>query len=54
MFLYTNACKLSVAGSIAATTGSFGDRIVFQVRVDTTAGAGNSGEETLTFEFDET
>jgi hypothetical protein len=54
MFLYASGCKLSVAGSIAATTGSFGNRVVFQIRVDTTGSAGNSGEETLTWEFDET
>ena len=54
LFLYTSSCKLSVAGSIGATTGSFGDRVVYQVRVDTTASPGNSGEETFTWEYDET
>lgn len=55
MFLYTSSCKLTVTGSIAATTGSIGDKfVVHQLSVISTAGAGNSGEETLTFEFDET
>lgn len=52
-FTYTSSCKLAVAGSIAATTGSFADRVVFQLSVDTTASAGNSGEETFTWEYDE-
>jgi hypothetical protein len=53
-FLYTSSCKLPVAGSIGSTTGSFADRVVYQVRADTTASPGNSGEETLTWEYDET
>lgn len=49
----TSSCKLAVAGSIAAATGAFGDRVVFQLSVDNTASPGNSAEETFTFEFDE-
>jgi len=55
MFLYTSSCKLTITGSIAATTGSVGDKfVVDQLSVISTAGAGNTVEETLTFEFDET
>lgn len=53
LFDFSSGCKLAVAGSIAATTGSFADRVVVQLNVIDTAGAGNSGEETLTFEWDE-
>ena len=53
LFLYTSACKLSVAGSIAATTGSFGNRVVYQLSVINTGVAGNTGAETITWEFDE-
>jgi len=54
-FTYTSnsASKLSVAASIAAATGSFGDRVIFQLNVGTTGVAGTSGEETFTFAFDE-
>lgn len=54
-FIYTSnsASKLTVAGSIAAATGSFGDRVIFQLNVGTTASAGNTGEESWTFGFDE-
>lgn len=53
LFDYSSGCKLSVSGSIGATTGSFGDRVVSQFNVINTAGAGNSPEETLTLEWDE-
>ena len=54
LFLYTSSCQLAVAGSVAAVTGSFGEKVVFQVSIDTTASPGNSGEETVTWQFDET
>lgn len=55
MFLYSSGCKLTVTGSIAATTGSVGDKfVVQQLSVISTAGAGNTSEETITMEFDET
>lgn len=54
MFLYDTGCLLTVAGSIAATTGSIGDYfVVTQLSVISTAGAGNSGEEDITYQFDE-
>lgn len=54
-FQYTSAAasQLSVTGSIAAATGSFGYYVVYQVSVASTASAGNSGEETFTFAYDE-
>jgi hypothetical protein len=55
MFLYTSGCKMTITGSIGATTGSVGDKfVVQQLSVISTAGAGNTVEETMTFEFDET
>lgn len=55
LFLYTSSCKLTVTGSIGATTGSIGDKfVVQQLSVISTAGAGNTSEESMTFEFDET
>lgn len=55
MFLYTSSCLLTVTGSIGATTGSIGDKfVVHQLSVISTATAGNTGEETLTFQYDET
>jgi hypothetical protein len=54
MFDFSSGCKMPVAGSIASTTGSFADHVVLQISVDTTGSPGNSGEETMTWEFDET
>ena len=54
MFLYTSSCKMTIAGSIATGTGSIGDFfVVSQLSVINTAGAGDSPEETLTYEYDE-
>jgi len=54
LFLYASGCQLAVAGSIATATGSFpDDHVVLQVSIDTTASPGNSGEETVTWQFDE-
>lgn len=50
---YTSSCKLTVSGSLGATTGSFGYFVLLQVQVESTAAAGNSGEETITWEWDE-
>lgn len=55
MFAFSSSCKLGIAGSIGATTGSAGDEfVVHQLSVINTAGAGNTPEETITFEYDET
>ena len=53
LFLYTSSCKLTLTGSLGATTGSFCNRAIVQLNVLSTAGAGNSSEETFTFSFDE-
>lgn len=52
LFLYTSSCKLTITGS-TNTTGSFGYRVVLQLSVDTTAAAGNTGAETMTWTWDE-
>jgi hypothetical protein len=52
-FDYVTGARLDVSGSIGATTGAFGDYVVLQLSVDTNAGAGNSGEETFTWTYDE-
>lgn len=55
MFLYDSGCKLTIAGSLDNSTGSIGDYfVVQQLSVISTAGAGNSSEEVMTFSFDET
>ncbi len=55
MFAFSSSCKLGIAGSIGAATGSAGDEwLLHQLSVISTAGAGNTAEESLTFEFDET
>lgn len=53
VFTYTSGAPLAVSGSIAATTGEFGDYLLSQFSVTTTAGQGTSGSEVLTFSFDE-
>lgn len=53
-FGWVTGSRLSVAGSIDGSTGCVGDEfVVYQLRVDTTAGAGNTGEETWTWAYDE-
>lgn len=53
LFLYTSACKLTVAGSLGATTGSFTNRVVYQLIAASNASAGNTGAETMTWIWDE-
>jgi hypothetical protein len=52
-FTYTSAAPLSVNGSNTAT-GDFGDFVVYQIEVGTTASSGASGSETFTFKYDDT
>lgn len=52
-FAFTSAAPLSVAGSLGATTGAFGDRVVYQVEVINTAAPGATAAETFTFRYDE-
>lgn len=54
-FGYTSSAALSVSGSITnPTTGNFGNYVIFQYTVGTTAGSGTSGQETYTWQYDET
>ena len=51
-FTYTSAAPLSVTGT-TSTTGQFGDRVVYQIEVASTASPGATGQETLTWRYDE-
>lgn len=51
-FTYTSASPLSVTGT-TSTTGQFGDRVVYQIEVGSTASPGATGQETLTWRYDE-
>jgi len=53
-FQYTSASPLSVNGSIGSTTGDFGDFVIYQVAVISTAGPGVTTAEQLTWQYDET
>jgi len=54
-FGYTSGSPLSVTGSISnPSTGDFGDFVVYQIEVISTAGPGASTQETLTWRYDET
>lgn len=52
-FTYTSASPLSVNGSTSAT-GAFGDRVVYQIVVGTTAASGATAQETFTWRYDDT
>lgn len=53
-FTYTSGSPLSVAGSISnPSTGDFGDYVVMQMAVGTTAVQGTTGSESLTMSYDE-
>lgn len=53
-FTYTSASPLAVAGSLTApSTGPFGDYVQLQAAVSSTAVAGTSPGEVLTFAVDE-
>lgn len=51
---YTSAAPITVAGSIGSTTGDFGDFVVYQVAVTTTASPGVATESGITWQYDET
>lgn len=51
---YDSGSPLTVAGSIAATTGALGEFVVYQFKVSNTATPGPTGQETITWSFDET
>jgi len=52
-FTYTTSAPLSVTGSTSGT-GQFGDRVVYQINVASTASGGATGSETLTWRYDDT
>lgn len=52
-FAYTSGSPLSVTGSTSGT-GEFGDRVVYQFEVISTASAGDLADETFTWQYDET
>jgi len=54
-FTYTSGSPLALAGSTTTTTvDGFGDFVVYQIEVGTTAGPGATAQETFTFKYDET
>lgn len=54
-FGYTSGSPLSVTGSISnPSTGAFGDYVILQLSVGSTASAGTLGTETITWQYDET
>ncbi len=53
VFAMTSGSPLSVTGS-ATTTGQFGDRVVYQIEVGTTAASGATAQETFTWRYDDT
>lgn len=52
-FTYTTGSPLSVSGT-TTTTGQFGDRVVYQLEVGTTAASGATASETFTWRYDDT
>lgn len=52
-FTYTTGSPLDVTGT-TSTTGQFGDRVVYQITVGSTAGSGTTGSETFTWRYDDT
>lgn len=52
-FAYTSGSPLSVTGTTTAT-GQFGDRVVYQIEVGTTAASGATAQETFTWKYDDT
>jgi len=54
-FGFTSGSPKSVTGSISnPSTGAFGDRVVYQIEVGSTAGPGATASETFTWKYDET
>ena len=53
VFAYTSGSPLSVSGT-TTTTGQFGDRVVYQIVVGTTAASGATATETFTWRYDDT
>ena len=55
VFTLTSGSPLSLTGSISSpSTGDFGDFLIYQIEVGTTAGPGVTNQETFTWVYDET
>jgi len=55
IFAFTSGSPKSITGSITnPSTGDFGDYMVYQIEVGTSAGPGATAQESLTWKFDET
>lgn len=52
-FTYTSGSPLSVTGTTSAT-GQFGNYVVYQIEVGTTAASGATATETFTWRYDDT
>lgn len=52
-FSFDSGSPLSVTGT-TTTTGAFGDRVVYQIVVGTTAASGATASETFTWRYDDT
>jgi len=52
-FAFTSGSPKSVTGS-QSSTGQFGDRVVYQIEVASTANPGPTNQETFTWTYDET
>lgn len=53
-FAYKSTATFAITGSIGATTGDFGNFVVYQLTVGTTANPGTTSQETFTWLYDET
>lgn len=53
VFAYTSGSPKSISGS-TTTVQQFGDRMVYQIEVGTTAASGATGQETFTWRYDDT
>jgi len=54
-FAFTSGSPKSVTGTMSnPSTGALGDRAVYQIEVDSTAGPGATPQETFTWKYDET
>ncbi len=54
IFGYTSGSPKSVTGTTSSTSSTFADMIVYQVEVGTTASAGATTAETMTWQYDDT
>ena len=52
-FDFTSGSPMSVTGTTTGT-GAFGDRVVYQIEVGTTAASGATAQETFTWRYDDT